>query len=166
MADKTQACFGSVNTPAHVPNPADQGRQVRHVMEPKPVTVTPDTPMHEARAQMQRHDVTHLPVLAKGRLVGLLSERDIQTVLPSPATSLSKWELHYLVDKLTVRQAMTADIMTVTPTTSLSEAVRLMLMHRIGALPVVENHRMVGLLTRDDILRIFLVDQAQSSFAA
>jgi acetoin utilization protein AcuB len=115
---------------------------------------------------MQRHDVTHLPVLAKGRLVGLLSERDIQTVLPSPATSLSKWELHYLLDKLTVRHAMTADIMTVPPTTSLSEAVRLMMMHRIGALPVVENHRMVGLLTQDDILRIFLVDQAQPSFAA
>jgi acetoin utilization protein AcuB len=115
---------------------------------------------------MQRHDVTHLPVIAEGRLVGLLSERDIQTVLPSPATSLSKWELHYLVDKLTVSQAMTADIMTVTPTTSLSEAVRLLILHRIGALPVIENHRLVGLLTRDDILRIFLVDQAQASFAA
>jgi tRNA nucleotidyltransferase (CCA-adding enzyme) len=61
---------------------------------------------------------------------------------------------------------MTADIMTVTPTTSLSEAVRLMILHRIGALPVIENHRLVGLLTRDDILRTFLVDQAQASFAA
>jgi acetoin utilization protein AcuB len=115
---------------------------------------------------MQHHNVTHLPVIAEGRLVGLLSERNIQTVLPSPATSLSKWELYYLVDKITVGQAMTTGVMTVTPTTPLPEAVRLMVARRIGALPVIEHRRLVGLLTRDDILRLFLVDQAQASFAA
>lgn len=166
MIKQTLACLEAVQTPVQVPNASDQDRQVRHVMETQPVTVRPDTLLHEARAQMQHHDATHLPVVAKGRLVGLLSERDIQTVLPSPATSLSKWELNYLIDKLTVSEAMTTEVITVTSTTPLSEAVRLMLVHRIGALPVIEHHRVVGLLTQDDILRIFLVDQAPASFAA
>ena len=115
---------------------------------------------------MRRYDATHLPVIIEGRLAGLLSQRDIQTVSPSPATSLSKWELNYLIDKLTVSEAMTVDVITVAPTTPLSEAVRLMIIHRIGALPVIEANRLVGLLTRDDVLRIFLVDQGRSTLAA
>ncbi len=77
----------------------------------------------------------------------------MQTVLPSPATSLSKWELLYLLDKLTVREAMTSDVVTVAPNNPVSEAVRLMLAHRIGALPVVEVHQVVGILTQSDILQ-------------
>lgn len=166
MASRTHAIFHSVPIPSGVPGPTHDSRQVRHLMEPQPVTVSPDTRVLEAQALMRHQDVTHLPVITTGRLVGILSERDIQTVLPSPATSLSKWELTYLIDKLTVRQAMGTEVVTVNPTASVAEAARLMLQHRIGALPVVEQHRLVGLLTQDDILRTLLVEQAEPSLVA
>jgi acetoin utilization protein AcuB len=166
MIENAQTCFEASRAYTTALTSDCSDRQVQHYMESQPVTVSPDTRVHEAQAQMRRYDATHLPVIVEGRLVGLLSERDIQTVSPSPATSLSKWELNYLIDKLTVSEAMTVDVITVAPTTPLSEAVRLMIIHRIGALPVMEANRLVGLLTRDDILRIFLVDQGRPALAA
>jgi acetoin utilization protein AcuB len=91
----------------------------------------------------------------KGRLVGIITDSDIRLVLPSPATSLAVWELNYLLDKLTVGEAMTHFVVTTAPDRHVHEAIGRMLRFKIGALPVVEHHQVVGLLTRTDILRAF-----------
>jgi acetoin utilization protein AcuB len=110
---------------------------------------------------MQQRQIRHLPVLEHGQLVGIISDRLLRTVLPSPATSLSVWEINYLLDRLTVGEVMTQFVMTVTPETLASEAVGRMLGQKVGALPVVEDGRLVGMLTRTDILRAFLRLQAE-----
>ena len=135
--------------------------RVRDLMTKTLVTVTPDTSVHEARTLMQQRKIRHLPVLDHGQLVGIISDRLLRTVLPSPATSLSVWEVNYLLDRLTVGEVMTHFVMTVTPQTLASEAAGRMLGQKIGALPVVEDGRLVGMLTRSDILRAFLRLQAE-----
>jgi acetoin utilization protein AcuB len=125
-------------------------------MSLSPLTITPRTSVHAARALMQQCRIRHLPVVEEGRLVGLVSDRDIRLVLPSPATSLAAGELHYLLTKLTVGQIMSRFVMAVSPECPLPEAIGRMLGHKIGALPVVENRQVVGMLTRTDVLQAFL----------
>ena len=130
--------------------------QARDIMSQAPVTVAPDTSVSEAQALMRHHHIRHLPVLEDGRLVGMVSDRDIRLVLPSPATSLAKWEIHHLLTKLTVSEVMTRFVVAVKPECPLSEAVGRMLRHQIGALPVIDNRHLAGILTRTDVLRAFL----------
>jgi acetoin utilization protein AcuB len=126
-----------------------QPLRVGDIMSVSPVTITPSTSVHEAQALMQQRKIRHLPVLQDGRLVGMISDRDIRLVLPSPATSLTVWELRHLLDKLTVGEVMTA------PGCLVTEAVGRMLGHKVGALPVVEDRQVIGILTRTDVLRAF-----------
>ena len=132
-----------------------QPLRVGDIMSVSPVTITPSTLVHEAQALMQQRKIRHLPVLQDGRLVGMLSDRDIRLVLPSPATSLTVWEIRHLLEKLTVGEVMTYFVMTTAPDCPVTEAVGRMLGHKVGALPVVEDHQVVGILTRTDILRAF-----------
>jgi len=139
---------------------------VKEVMTPEPVTITPDTSVSEAQKLMKTRAIRHLPVVENGRLVGIFTDRDLRTVSPSPATSLSAWEITYLLTKLTVREVMTRFVMTVAPDRSLTEAVGLLLAHKIGALPVVEAQRVIGILTQTDVLRTLLKPQAAWPYAA
>jgi acetoin utilization protein AcuB len=132
-----------------------QPLRVGDIMSVSPVTITPSTSVHEAQALMQQRKIRHLPVLQDGRLVGMISDRDIRLVLPSPATSLTVWEIRHLLEKLTVGEVMTYFVMTTAPDCPVTEAVGRMLGHKVGALPVVEDHQVVGILTRTDILRAF-----------
>jgi acetoin utilization protein AcuB len=132
-----------------------QPLRVGDIMSVSPVTITPSTSVHAAQALMQQRKIRHLPVLKDGRLVGMISDRDIRLVLPSPATSLTVWEIRHLLDKLTVGEVMTYFVMTTAPDCPVTEAVGRMLGHRIGALPVVEDHQVIGILTRTDVLRAF-----------
>ena len=129
--------------------------RVRDVMSVSPVTIPPSMSVHEAHTLMQQRKVRHLPVLQDGCLVGIVSDRDIRLVLPSPATSLAVWEIRHLLDTLTVGEMMTCFVMTIAPDRLMTEAVGRMLGHRVGALPVVEDRRLVGILTRTDVLRAF-----------
>jgi len=115
---------------------------------------------------MQQRKIRHLPVLKDGRLVGMLSDRDIRLVLPSPATSLSVWEIRHLLDKLTVGEVMTYFVMTTAPDCPVTEAVGRMLGHKVGALPVVADRQVIGILTRTDILRAFRRLHAELSAVA
>jgi acetoin utilization protein AcuB len=128
-------------------------------MSSPPITITPSVSVSEAQALMQQRRIRHLPVLEGERLVGMVSDRDIRSVLPSPATSLSKWELHYLLAQLPVADIMTCFVVAVTPACPVTEAVGRMLRHKIGALPIVDARRVVGILTRTDVLRAFLSQQ-------
>ena len=130
--------------------------RVRHIMSTAPLTVAPDVSVHQAHSLMQARQIRHLPVLDEGRLVGLVSDRDIRLVLPSPATSLAGWEVRHLLATLTVGEIMTRFVVTTTPDTPVAEAVRRLLGHKIGALPVVEDCHVVGILTHTDVLRAFL----------
>jgi acetoin utilization protein AcuB len=132
-----------------------QPLRVGDIMSVSPVTITPSTSVHEAQTLMQQRKIRHLPVLQDGRLVGMISDRDIRLVLPSPATSLTVWEIRHLLDKLTVGEVMTYFVMTTAPDCSVTEAVGRMLGHKVGVLPVVEDRQVVGILTRTDILRAF-----------
>lgn len=126
-------------------------------MTPDPFTVTDKTPIDEALKVMRDKKVRRLPVLnEKGKLVGIVAEKDILYASPSPATSLSIHEIHYLVSKLTVGEIMTRNVITVTDDTPLEEAARVMSDKRIGALPVVRNGNLVGIITETGIFNSFL----------
>lgn len=116
------------------------------------VTVTPGTSVTGASRLLQEHRIRHLPVVDRGRLVGIVTDRDIRRVLPSPATSLEVHELLYLLDRLTVGEVMTGKVITVTPETPTEEAARLLVEHRIGCLPVLQGDRLAGILTETDLL--------------
>lgn len=116
------------------------------------VTVTLGTTITGASRLLQEHRIRHLPVVERGRLVGIITDRDIRRVLPSPATSLEVHELLYLLDRLTVGEVMTTKVITVAPETPVEEAARLLVEHRIGCLPVMEGDRLVGIITETDLL--------------
>jgi acetoin utilization protein AcuB len=121
-------------------------------------TVSPDTPFQEALRLMREHKFRRLPVVnAEHKLVGIVSERDLLHAAPSPATSLSVWEMNYLLSKLKVEQLMVPRVVVVTPDTPLEEAARLMVEHKIGGMPVVDTQRnVVGVITETDIFKSFV----------
>jgi acetoin utilization protein AcuB len=128
--------------------------RVRDLMTAKPITVDPETPMLEARQRMAEERIRHLVVVDDdARVVGIVTDRDIRLNLPSPATSLSVWELNYLLARLTVGGVMSASVIVVDPDRPLGEAARLMIDHKIGALPVVEQGRLIGIVTESDFVR-------------
>jgi acetoin utilization protein AcuB len=124
-------------------------------MTTAPITVSPATPVSEARELMHRKRIRHLLVLEGERLAGIITDRDIKLNLPSPATSLSVWEVNYLLTRLTVGEVMTKPVITTGAELPVAEAVRLMLVHKIGALPVVDGERVTGIITETDLLRAF-----------
>jgi len=124
----------------------------------KPVlSVSPETPVQDALAQMRKENVSRYPVLnKKGKLVGIVSESDLLNASPSDATTLSVWEINYLLSKITVERVMSKNVITVEEDSTLEEAARLMADHRIGGLPVIRNDSVVGIITETDLFRLFL----------
>lgn len=114
------------------------------------------TPVLEARALMQKERIRHLLVVDDGRLQGIVTDRDIRLNLPSPATSLSVWEVNHLLARLTVDAVMTRSMIAIDPGRDAREAARLMVDHKIGALPVLEGERLLGIVTETDLLRAFV----------
>jgi acetoin utilization protein AcuB len=131
--------------------------KVRELMTREPVTVNVDTPVVDARRMMLEHRIRHLLVTDGGRLAGIVTDRDIRLNLPSPATSLSVWEINYLLARMTVDSVMTRTVITVDPDRDAQDAARIMLDHKIGALPVVESGTVVGIMTETDVVRAFAV---------
>jgi len=127
--------------------------KVQDIMTRPPITVGLDMPVVEAKQLMAMHRIRHLPVTDNGRLMGMITDRDIRLNLPSPATSLSVWEVNFLLAKLTVQSAMTKAVITVEPERDIAEAGRIMLDHKIGALPVVDGGIVVGIVTETDMVR-------------
>jgi len=121
-------------------------------MTSHPITITQDTPIFQALEIIRKHKVRHLPVVKDGRIVGLVTERGLLTVSPSPATTLSVYELNYVLAKVTVREAMVKNPVTVAPDCPIEEAAQLMWEKRIGSLLVTEGERLVGILTQTDMI--------------
>jgi acetoin utilization protein AcuB len=122
------------------------------------VTITPSTPFQDALKLMHANGFRRLPIVDdKGKLVGIVSERDLLYASPSKATSLSIWELHYLLTKLQIQEIMTGDVITTTPDTPIEDAAHQMAEKKIGGLPVVDEHdRLIGVITETDIFKAFV----------
>jgi acetoin utilization protein AcuB len=130
---------------------------VRELMTGAVITAPPWMPILEARNLMIKERIRHLPVTAPGgELLGIITDRDIRLNLPSKATSLSVWEINHLLSKLTVDEVMTPAVITVGPDRPARDAARLMLEHQIGALPVEDGGRLIGIVTETDMLRAFI----------
>ncbi len=136
--------------------------RVKDLMKRLPITVKLDTPVLEARDLMQRERIRHLLVTDSGRLEGIVTDRDIRLNLPSPATSLSVWEINYLLARQTVEDVMTRSVIVVEPERAAGEAARIMLDHKIGALPIVDGDHLVGIVTESDFVKAF-ADAAAAS---
>ncbi len=128
---------------------------VKELMTTPPITTSPDTPVLEARQLMIEKRIRHLLIIEGPQLCGIITDRDIRLNLPSPATSLSVWEINYLLARMTVASAMTKSVVTVDPRCDARTAAQLMLEHKIGALPVVDGGALAGIITETDLLRAF-----------
>jgi acetoin utilization protein AcuB len=126
-------------------------------MTPDPVTITPQNTIADAFALLRENKIRRLPVVDKGKLVGIMTERDLGDVSPSSATSLSIFEINYLLSKMTIDKVIKKQkLITIVPDAYVEEAALLMRQHGIGALPVVEDGRLVGIITESDIFDAFI----------
>lgn len=125
-------------------------------MQREVITITPTTSHRAAVQLLQEHNIRRLPVVAHGRLVGIVSEKDLLTSQPSPATTLSVYEIFALLDKMPVKQIMTQPVVTVGADCTIEDAATIMLTRKIGCLPVVRDHQLIGIITESDIFRLFV----------
>ncbi len=118
-------------------------------------TITPDTTVPEAHRLMTQNNIRRLPVLDGGRLVGIVTRGDVRGAEASDATSLSIWELNYLLSRLEISEVMTKKPITVSPESTIRAAAQTMLDNKISGLPVVgDEGKVVGIITESDIFRL------------
>jgi len=130
---------------------------VRELMTRDPIAVTHDTPVPDALRLMREKKVRRLPVLdSHDRLVGIVSDKDLLYASPSPATTLSMWEIPELLGRLKVEKVMTRNVITVGEQTPLEEAARIMADSKIGGLPVMNGEKLVGIITETDLFKSLL----------
>jgi acetoin utilization protein AcuB len=126
-------------------------------MTRRPITVGQDMPINEALTLMRQEKVRRFPVLnKKGKMVGIVSEKDLLYASPSPATALSMHELNYLLSKVTVKDVMTKDVITVETDTALEEVARIMADNKVGSAPVMRQGELVGIITETDVFKVLL----------
>ncbi|MDZ7800642.1 MAG: CBS domain-containing protein [Trueperaceae bacterium] len=129
---------------------------VRDAMTADPTLVSTDTPMMEAMQRLREGGYRRLPVVDGDRLVGIVTDRDLKEAAPSKATTLSVYELNYLLAQMRVRDVMREPVITVRPSDPIERAALLMEEHRISGLPVVDGDRLVGIVTITDLLHAFV----------
>ncbi|AXJ12430.1 CBS and ACT domain-containing protein [Streptococcus pluranimalium] len=129
---------------------------VKDFMTSKVIYVSPDTTVAHASDKMKAQDLRRLPVIENDRLVGLVTEGTMADATPSKATSLSIYEMNYLLNKTKIRDIMIRDVITVSQDASLEDAIYIMMKHKVGVLPVVDNDQLYGIITDRDIFKAFL----------
>lgn len=120
------------------------------------ITVAPDDPINDVLALFKKEHIRRAPVLSKGKLVGIVSETDLLNASPSDVSTLSIWEMNYLLSKVTVKRVMSKKVITVDVDTPIEEAARIMADNKIGGMPVLSNGRVAGMITETDLFKIFL----------
>ncbi len=130
---------------------------VKERMSRNPITIRPETPVTDAQSMMKREHIHHLPVLDNAdRMVGIVTEKDLLYASPSPASTLSVYEMTSLLAKLAVGKVMTRSPITVTEDVPIEEAARIMADRSIGGLPVMRGPTLVGIITESDLFRVFI----------
>ena len=129
---------------------------VKDFMTRKVIYISPDTTIAHAADMMREQTLHRLPVIENDKLVGLVTEGTIAEASPSKATSLSIYEMNYLLNKTKVKDVMIHDVITVSRYASLEDATYLMLKNKVGILPVVDNEQVYGVITDRDIFKAFL----------
>lgn len=127
---------------------------IKDYMSTNVITVDSDTPIHEAEKIMRDHKIRRLPVVDKEKLVGIITKDKIREATATPATSLSVWELNYLLAKMKVKDVMEKNIITIPSDAALETAVALLEKRGIGTLPVVDDGQLVGIATITDLYKI------------
>jgi acetoin utilization protein AcuB len=130
---------------------------IRERMSRPVISITPDMPINDALAMFRKERIRRAPVIKDGKLVGIVSERDLLYASPSAVTVLSVWEMHYMMSKVNVRQVMSKKVLTVKEDTPIEEAARIMADSKIGGLPVMGSAgRVTGIITETDLFKVFL----------
>ncbi len=131
--------------------------QVSERMTQPVITALPDMPIQEAMNLMREKGIRRLPVVdSRGRLRGIVSDRDLLHASPSDATSLSVWELNYLLSRVTLKDVMTKSVITLEGDTPIREAARIMVEKKIHGLPVMDSDDVVGIITETDLFKVLL----------
>ena len=126
---------------------------VKDWMSPAPLTVSPETPVLEALRLLKERGFRRLPVVEGSKLIGIVTDKDLKDAMPSKATTLSIWELNYLLSKLTVREVMATEVLSVNALETLEDAALRMQERKLGGVPVLDNAgALVGILTITDVL--------------
>ncbi len=120
------------------------------------ISITREMPIHDALALFKKEKIRRAPVLKDGKLIGIISDKDLLNASPSQATSLSVWEMNYMLSKITVKEVMTREVLTVQADTPIEEAARLMADNKIGGVPVMKAGKVVGMITETDLFKVFL----------
>jgi len=120
------------------------------------ISIAPDMPVHDALNLFKREHIRRAPVIKDGKLIGIVSDKDLLNASPSPATSLSIWEMNYLMSKITIAEVMTKKVLTVEENTPIEEAARIMADNKVGGLPVLRDGHVVGIITETDLFKIFI----------
>jgi acetoin utilization protein AcuB len=126
---------------------------VRTYMTVNPVFVSPDDNFHQAMHVLRKQGVRHLPVLEKNHLVGIVVEKDLLSNQPSPATTLSLYEIYSLLETLSIRQMMSRPVITIEGDCPLEEAAHIMVENKISCLPVMDGETLVGIITETDVFK-------------
>jgi len=132
-------------------------RMVADIMKPNPVTVTPRNAIRTAINLMREGGYRRLPVVDRGRLVGIITDRDLRRAANSPFVVREQWYDNFILDHIEVGSCMTPNPLTIEPNVPIADAARLMRNHKIGGLPVVTDGQLVGIITETDLLD-FLIE--------
>ncbi|MDP2605333.1 MAG: CBS domain-containing protein [Deltaproteobacteria bacterium] len=130
--------------------------RVRDCMAVDPATVGPRDSLQKVIELLRRRDIRSIPVIEEGKLVGIVTDRDIRQVAPAYPLFRDEAEIRRYTENLTVTAAMTADPMTVSPDAPLVQAAKVLETYRISALPVVDGQKLVGMISVTDLLRVFV----------
>jgi acetoin utilization protein AcuB len=126
-------------------------------MTPNPFTVEESDTVTDAQSLMDREKIHRLPVLDhQKKLVGIISEKDLLKASPSPATTLTVYEMNNLLAKLKIGTVMSRNVITVTPDTLVEDAARLLVDRNVGGLPVMDGNKLVGIVTESDLFRLLI----------
>ncbi len=137
---------------------------VSNIMTPNPLTVTPRNAIRTAVNLMREGGFRRLPVVDRGRLVGVITDRDLRRAANSPFVVREQWYDNFILDHIEVGSCMTPNPVTIGPMESVAEAARLMRNHKIGGLPVIDNGQLVGIVTETDLLD-FLIRTLEDEMA-
>ncbi len=129
---------------------------VKDVMTTEVITVSPEASFSEAMDIIRKKGIRRLPVVKNEKVVGIITEKDLLSASPSQATTLDVWELTSLLSKLKVKQIMRKDVAHVHPNTPIEDAARIMSDKKIGSLVVLEQEKLVGIITESDIFKVFI----------